>query len=198
MYRKNSKYKHMDGSQIWRDWHWGENPKEPFEVDDDDLPERLIECGRFAEMHFYPISGRPNRKDKIVKNPQNLANKSYLAFDPDHPFQRLYIVLDPKLQKKFKKEYWDESDAHIFNPADIAEAAGGKHATDDYPDIEVKPIGILRNLVYATPKSGDGFSLYIHAMGEETGIRPAICCDDQGRLWIIGGDYTCPIPGITN
>ena len=72
------------------------------------------------------------------------------------------------------------------------------HATDDYPDIKVKPIGILRNVVYATPKKGDGFSLYIHEMGEETGIKPALCVDKTGRLWIIGGDYTCPVPGITN
>ena len=191
-------YKSMKGGDIYEVWHWGEEPRQPIEINDDDLPNRLVECGRFAEAHYWPVQGRANRKDKIIRNPENLANKSYLAFDPDHSFQRLYIILDPKLRKKFKDQFWKNSDIKPFDPVDIAEAAGGKHATDDYPDIKVKPIGILRNVVYATPKKGDGFSLYIHEMGEETGIKPALCVDKTGRLWIIGGDYTCPVPGITN
>lgn len=195
---KKSQYHGMSGKKVREDWSWGKPVEDVIEIDDDDLPDEIVECGRFAEAHFWPIKGRTGRQNKIIKLPESQANNSYLGFDFKHPFQRLYIILDPKFRKKMKKEYWDKSNAHIFNPADIAEAAGGKHATEDYPDIDVKPIGILRNVVYATDKGNDNFSLYIHAMGEETGIRPALCVDETGRLWIVGGDYTCPIPGITN
>ena len=198
MRRNRTAYKGMSGEEVYEKWHWGLGAKQEIDIDDDDLPDTLVECGRLAELHFWPVDGRTARKDKQLRLPEKIANNSHLAFDPDHAFDRLYTILDPKYQKKIKKGYWDRSSTKIFNPADIAQAVGGKHATNDYPDIEVKPIGILRNIVYACDKKGDGFSLYIHKMGEETGIKPVLCVDKWGRLWIIGGDYTSPIPGITN
>jgi hypothetical protein len=199
-YRRNFKntYSDLSGEEIYKRWHWGKPFENKEEIDDPNLPDRLIETGRLAELHFWPVKGRTARKDKVIKLPEKLSEESHLAFDPDHNFHRLYIILPTKLKKKFKKEYWDNTDLTIFDPSDIANAAGGKHATDDYPDIEVKPIGILRNIVYACEKVGDGFSLYIHKMGEESGIKPALCVDKSGDLWIVGGDYTSPLQGITN
>ena len=193
-----STYSGLSGEEIYKRWHWGKDFENKEEIDDPDLPDRLIETGRLAELHFWPVRGRTARKDKIIKLTEKQSENSHLAFDPDHSFHRLYIILPPKLKREFKREYWEDDKLKEFDPSDIAQAAGGKHATDDYPDIQVKPIGILRNVVYACEKVGDGFSLYIHKMGEESGIKPALCVDKKGNLWIIGGDYTSPLQGITN
>ena len=69
---------------------------------------------------------------------------------------------------------------------------------DDYEDIFVQPIGIMTNVVYACEKKGDGYSFYIHALGEESGIRPVLGMADDGSLWFAGGNYTAPIQGITD
>jgi hypothetical protein len=53
-------------------------------------------------------------------------------------------------------------------------------------------------VVYFTHKKDDGPSFYIHRMGEMTCYFPIIACDRQGRLWICGGNYTSPTPGITD
>jgi hypothetical protein len=82
--------------------------------------------------------------------------------------------------------------------ADMARSVGGRHATPDYPDVEAAPIGILTHVVYATEKKGDGYSFYIHKMGEESGIRPALAIDAKGRLWVVAGNYRAPTPGVTD
>jgi hypothetical protein len=53
-------------------------------------------------------------------------------------------------------------------------------------------------VVYFTQKKDDGPSYYIHRMGEMTCYFPLLCCDAKGRLWICGGNYTSPTPGITD
>lgn len=82
--------------------------------------------------------------------------------------------------------------------SDLAKAVGGRHGGQEYGDIVAAPLGILTHLVYATEKQGDGFNNYIHKLGEESGIRPALAADNAGRLWIVGGNYTSPTPGITD
>jgi hypothetical protein len=89
--------------------------------------------------------------------------------------------------------------------SELALETGGLHSTDDYPDIMVKPIGLLTNVVYATEKGAfggigleDGYSMYIHTHGEESGIQPILAMASDGSLWYAGGDYTCPTAGITN
>jgi hypothetical protein len=67
----------------------------------------------------------------------------------------------------------------------------------------VKPIGILTGLVYYTHKKGDENpgnprSYYIHKMGEMSKFYPILAGDAQGRLWLAGGNYSCPSPGITD
>ena len=39
---------------------------------------------------------------------------------------------------------------------------------------------------------------YIHEFGEESGVRPHLAVDQDGRFWLLGGNYTCPRPGITD
>ena len=200
-----------DGRKVFTEWHWGNQPLQEFEIkppsvlnnaDDkkhwDDM--KLSECGRAVEIHFSPFGTSPKKRDTIIRLPKKMAEKSHLAFDVNHPNQRLYYCLSKDAMNKMKREY-----GQIKNPDDdmmplveLAEYAGGKHATDDYYDIDVKPLGIITNVVYLTDKKSDGLSYYIHEMGEETGIRPALGIASDGSLWIAGGDYTSPVAGITN
>lgn len=96
-----------------------------------------------------------------------------------------------------KKDYWTGSDWEELPLKSLAKEIGGKQVKG-YPNVEVRPIGILTAVVYACEKEGDGYSFYIHKMGEESGLQPCLAVDEKGRLWIAGGNYTSPIPGITD
>jgi len=199
MGRKGGNYSGMSMAQAYKKNHWGIEHVMEKEVDDDDLPEHLIENGRLVEIHYRPsMNHNPKRKDKIFKLTKKQANQSHLAFDPDHPNERLYMVLSPETMKKVKKQFWQNASYDSIPLNDLAEVVGGRHAREDYPDIDVKPVGIMTAVVYATEKRGDGYSFYIHKMGEESGIQPALGVDNKGRLWIAGGNYTNPAPGITD
>ena len=42
-------------------------------------------------------------------------------------------------------------------------------------------------------------SFDIHKLGEESGLRPCLAVDGQGRMWVAGGNYLGnPTPGITD
>ena len=187
------------GADEYKKWHWGIPHSMEVEWDDDDLPEYLVECGRFKEFHYVPVNNNPRRKDQVYSLTKTQSQNSHLCFDPNHRYQRLYILLNPSVQKKAKKRFWTNNEYKEVPLKELAKAAGGKHATSDYPDVMVRPIGVMTNVVYHTHKKGDDpASFYIHHMGEETGIQPYLGCDSTGRIWIAGGDYTSPTPGITN
>ena len=195
------------GAELYEEWHWGiphqgvvnwNDPDVDAQLSDDGI---VIETGRLVELHFREPS---RRKDTVVRLNTEEANGSHLVFDPDHPNHRLYIFSHPKFAKRMHKKYRQQGGYRgnsKYQPLPLKKAAklvGGKHASDDYPAIDVVPIGILTHVVYATEKKGDGYSFYIHKMGEESGIKPALTIDDRGRLWIAGGNYTSPTPGITD
>jgi hypothetical protein len=177
------------------DWHWGIEPETIVEWEDPDYPEYLIEAGRLAELR-YREPGR--RRDTAIKLGRNEMNRSHIAFDPEHPNERLYLVLAPEVQEKLAKQRKNTA----LPPLPLGELAahiGGRHGDgSDYPDVEVTPMGILTAVIYYTIKEGDGPSFYIHQMGEESGVMPALGKDKKGRLWLAGGNYTSPTPGITD
>ena len=195
------------GAALYEDWHWGIPHQGVKEWNDPDVDGMLggeghvIETGRMVELHFREPH---RRKDTVVRLNRNEANGSHLVFDPDHANHRLYIFSHPKFAERMHKKYRQEAGYRKnsrYTEMPLVEAAkivGGKHATSDYPKVDVVPIGILTHVVYATEKKGDGYSFYIHKMGEESGIKPALTIDDRGRLWIAGGNYTSPTPGITD
>lgn len=191
-----------DVREEYTKWHWGIEPANVMEWDDPDLEDLdFVECGRLVELH---VREPGQRRDTIVRLNRKEMNGSHLVFDPNHPHQRLYILSHPDFQRRVHQayrrnpEYKGGSKYRAMPLVQIAKQVGGRHATRDYLDIEAAPVGILTHVVYATEKKGDGFSQYIHKLGEESGIRPALAADDQGRLWIVGGNYTSPTPGITD
>jgi hypothetical protein len=177
------------------EWHWGIEPETIIEWDDPDYPEYLIEAGRLAELR-YREPGR--RRDTSLKLARDAMNKSHIAFDPEHPNERLYLVLAPEARKKVQRKRSNPS-MPSMKLGELAEHIGGRHGTGhDYPDVSIQPMGILTAVIYYTNKEGDGPSFYIHHMGEESGVMPALAKDKKGRLWLAGGNYTSPTPGITD
>jgi len=196
------------GAKLYEEWHWGIPHQGVEDWSDEHVDGNirskdgiLIETGRLKELHFREPH---KRKDTVIKLTRSEANGSHLAFDPDHPYHRLYIFSHPKFAERMHKKYLQDAKYkhnRRYQEMPLTKAAkiiGGKHATNDYPKVQVSPVGILTHVVYATEKKGDGFSFYIHKMGEESGIKPALTIDDRGRLWIAGGNYTSPNPGITD
>jgi hypothetical protein len=187
-----------DGAKAYKEWHWGIEPALEVEWEDPDLPEVLVEAGRLAEIHYRPFGQNPKQKHQVLRLTEEDTGKSHLAFDPNHQHDRLYFLINPATSRKLARKLYRNSAWEPLPMAELAEMAGGRHATPDYPAVDVAPIGVMTNVVYATEKQGDGFSQYIHKMGEESGIQPALGIDRQGRIWICGGNYQSPVPGITD
>ena len=200
----------MHGESDYTRKHWGIKPTQQIDIDDPDLPDELVEWGRLKELHFRPLNSKMLKKDSVLSldNPKKEslkyklnkkeANKSHLAYDPHHRFGRLYTIVAPAVAKQNLKNFWNKSPLTPIPLDEIAVHMGGRHGTEDYPDVDVKPVGVLTHVVYACEKKGDGYSFYIHHMGEESGVQPALCVDAQGRLHIAGGNYESLTPGITD
>lgn len=195
------------GVKLYKDWHWGIEPEHVIDWPDPDYPEGLlIECGRLVRLHFrlpQPPSGRSRhprrRSDSMIQLSREAVNQSHVAYDPEHPDHRLYLMLPEGTRRILKRRFWDENPLSAQPLIYWARLAGGRHGRqDDYPGVRAKPVGVLTAIVYFTHKKDDGPSYYIHKMGELTCFFPVLCCDEQGRLWLAGGNYRCPTPGVTD
>ena len=191
---------------VYTSWHWGSKPTKIIEWDDPDFPDDLVEIGRLAELYVRGPADGTAEKGRKVLVPEREVPACHLAFDPAHRFQRLYLLLSVDVRRACKRQWWNPHGA-TYPLAAVAKAAGGRHATPDYPAVEVQPVGILTHITYLTEKTGDAgqkmlgwkdANYYIHHMGEESGIQPMLCIDSGGRLWFAGGNSTAPTPGITD
>lgn len=189
--------------QQFTDWHWGKEPEKVVEWKDkrldacghEVLPDALVECGRLKQISFLdPQTG----KTSAFTLTDAEANRSHMAFDPDHQAGRLYVLLPKNVEKQVQAAYWTANRQTARQISDVARTVGGRHGTPDYPRLAVKPVGLITDFVYTTEKVGDGMSHYRHRAGEVSGIRPLLAADMCGRLWIVGGNYTSPIPGVTD
>jgi hypothetical protein len=190
-------------SKHYADWHWGIQHQAVKKWDDPDYPEGdLIECGRLVELRVH----QPGvRKTTIIKLKKDESNNSHLCFDPEHSNQRLYILAAPKLQSRMKETFIESSKRNpkqkvmpFMSLNEMAAKIGGRHKTPDYAYVDCMPVGVLTHVIYACEKGEDQYSFYIHKLGEESGLRPWLAVDRKGRPWIVGGNYTCPTPGITD
>jgi len=190
-------------------WEWREADEFDLrlvEWDDPDYPEgALIECGNLARIHFRaPTSSRPTsrhprrRRDTTITFSRLVAKQAQLAYDPEHPSDRLYMLIPEAARRSLKQRFWDENSAAARPLTEWALLAGGRHAKGGYPRVMAKPVGIMTAVVYFKNKKGHGPSFYIHKMGEVSCYFPILCCDQKGRLWLCGGNYTSPSPGITD
>jgi hypothetical protein len=184
---------------------------------------RLIEAGMFVSIHFEPFEEDEDRLRRVL--PTMKASKmtaeaalegnepdeylvveieekdwphNWLSFDFDHPKDRLYILLSPSIRRDVAAALWDP-ELPTMPLRELAQQIGGDHGDDpDYPDIEVQPLGIVFYVSYFTYKEDpdDKAFIYIHRMGEEGGVEPALAVSKNGKLWLAGGSYRCPNAGI--
>jgi hypothetical protein len=187
-------------ARAYNDWHWKLDATHLIDWPDPDYPDELIECGRLVELRVREPSQR--RTTHITLAGAEI-DKSHLAFDHQHPYQRLYILASDAVRRDAKIRFWDRSTGPTWDLNDLAEAVGGHHGTPDYPPVKVKPVGILLSFVYATRKKDDfeedgKGSYYVHKCGEESGLQPVLAVDARGRLWVAGSNYTSPPAGVTD
>ena len=201
------------GMEKYREWHWfgqGDNLNQKVKHwDDPDYPNMLVECGRLIRMHVRLPKSNPRRhprrdRDSMIELSQRISEQSFVAFDLEHPHQRLYLLTPDAVREEIRRKFWEDNSFRPLPLKDVAMRAGGRHGKmSDYPNVMVKPIGVLTAVVYRTHKKGDEMpgeprSYYIHRMAEITGYFPFLCVDSKGRLWLAGGSYTSPVPGITD
>lgn len=190
----------------YAEWHWGSKSTHVVDWSDPDFPATLIEIGRLSELYIRGAQDGTRVKGHLFAVPEATIPQCHLAFDPAQAAQRLYVLASTALSRALKRAYWNPG-ARSYPLAAVARIAGGRHATADYPKLSVQPVGVLTHVTYLTEKIGDkgtkqlrwkDANLYIHHLGEESGIQPILCLDASGRVWIAGGNYTCPTPGITD
>ena len=196
------------GDKEYADWHWfqqGNTPVKVVDWNDKDMPRMLIECGKLIRLHLRMPRARGNKghprreRDTMIEFSKEVSGNSHIAYDPNQPDERLYLLIGGRAKDALKRRFWDENGVDPLPLKEVARLAGGKHGKrGDYPNVMVKPAGVLTAVVYHTNKKEDGPSYYIHKMGELSHNFPILCVDQKGRLWLAGGNYTCPTPGITD
>lgn len=185
--------------QVYKRWHWGIDPDVHVEWVDPDYPDVMIEIGRLWELHVI----LPNGEKKVIEVGDSEKNDCFVVFDPHHKYQRMYLLCSKPVRQAAQRMFWDQSRAPRMLMVEAARVVGGHHGKlRDYAKRDVKLVGALSDIVYRTHKKGDDDHMrgasYIHELGEESKRMPGLFVDARGRFWIIGGNYTCPVPGITD
>jgi hypothetical protein len=168
--------------RIAREWHGGdEQPVYELELEDPDLPEALVACGELVSLTFVLMDGA-HRKLTLDEDAE-----AFLAFDPEDPDGRLYLVLPEDAQEDALAALW--TGRGIAPLGELAEQIGGRHQ-GGYPDLEVQPLGPIVQVEYGAKKYGDfgadEGAVFHHEHEPE---NPWLAIDAEGRLWIVGGDY---------
>lgn len=171
-------------------WHWGADPDKVIEINDPLVPD-VVGIGQLRDVEVGPTEAGAQG----TKFPEG----TWLAFDKSHPRHRLYIILTPEMREEVRNHV---KHVRTVPLQEIAEATGGDHADYPLPRIQAHPLGVLQAVVYWTYKKGEEGDKpweYKHVFGHEhaRGIKPVLAADVSGRLWIAGGAYRCPYPGIT-
>lgn len=191
----------------YRDAHWGVEAERVYELDDPDLPDHLIEMGKLRLLRVrsgntwlcldFGTTG-PSLPGNTVKL-SSAGPTNIVAFTHDKA-ERLYFVLNRATQKRASKLILSEMP--FYPLGEVHAWVGGRQSRYPYPtetsEILVQCLGYLWDVVYHTEKQGDGMVEYHHKMGEEGGQKPILCLDEEGRLWLAGGAYSVPDPGITD
>lgn len=186
--------------------HWGIKPDKYHVVHDPMLPPNLVEMGKLKEIKL--LAENPDGRAHGAGLTLQFGPGCLLCWEPNR-MTRLYNVLTPETEREVGRllqahglhrvpwvplrhlATFDEAGVPRRNPK------GRQAVPGSYPAaVRVQPVGIVEHVVYHTHKKGDGPSHYIHELGEETGIRPWLGRDDEGRLWWAGGAYEVTEAGV--
>lgn len=201
----------------YKEAHWGIEADKVLEVDDPDLPDHLTMMGRLAELEV----SSPGGVSIILEFPAGGDMPQAMLLFDGPKVRRLYNVLDTQVLQDMKRSLWDRGRG--VEPVKLAQLATWdedghpyrqklRQHKKRYPNVLVKPVGIVERVVYSTAKKDDAKSrkkgarhahefipdLYEHHMGEESGHKPWLGVDKKGRLWWAGGNYHVPAAGVTD
>lgn len=182
----------------YKDFHWGNPARKVIRVEDRLVPD-ATQMGPLSQLYVTDHDGNAG----VLGFPANC----HAAFDPQHPAERIHLVCTAAKRRETAELFRAalESGVRAESLSTIAKRAGGRQADHSYPRVRCIDLGIVTDIVYGpTDKKGDGLSEYIHHFGIEgdeahvvNGIQPRLAADEEGRLWLAGGDYTVPDEGIT-
>lgn len=174
-------------------FHWGAPADRIIRINDPMVPD----VAKLGDLHNLDVGPTLARAQSIPT-----PHDTVLAYDADHPHDRLYIISSPALREQTRRLMKGVPAEELHWLQDIAEHTRGTHAAYPMPELLGRAIGVLQAIVYYTYKRGEEGEKpweYKHDFGKEhsKGIRPILAADVSGRFWICGGSYTVPAPGIT-
>lgn len=182
--------------------HWGVEAQQRIRWNDNDLPDELVQMGKLVELRLAPTTKGPYTTALKARH----IGRSHLVYDAQHKSQRLYVLIPKGDRRRLALLFKKHADQAVALSS-VARDVGGRHSRGGYPSVKVVPLGFFSHVTYQTKKRGDDVELvrgravgpgskYIHEMGECGGIRPKLCVDAQGRLWVAGGSYRVQTHGI--
>lgn len=177
----------------YESFHWGISHKKITHIKDGILPEVLTQVGSLKSMFIRS----PEGEYELI-----FPKGCHLAFDPVSKSERLYVVTPDWFRNNVRNLLKYDRARLPLN--EIAKAAGGRQVKYKLPEMDARPLAVVTHVIYRTTKQGDGTSDYIHTLGEDTMESkfvervPILAADNSGRLWLCGGAYSCPDPGITD
>lgn len=188
--------------------HWGVPATTEYQVKHPALPTgyTLPEIGKLLELRVRGRTGKgPGNRMRVVRIEP--TQPAHLAYSPDQ-VTRLFCVLRPEDNAELARDYGDD-DSEWVMLNQVHRARGGRQADWPYAhDVPVKVLGVLHAVVYHTDKGSyegddepDGPSDYIHEMGtegDEPPVKPLLCMDAHGYLYLAGGSYVVEDRGIVN
>jgi hypothetical protein len=177
--------------------HWGLAPTKTYRYPKQKhTPKKIPGMGKLEEIRINPGNGDP----EIILD--HFGPNDILAFATTED-ERLYAALCQATKKK-NRRLFPKDNGDWYQLDELADEAGGRQTAFAHAPVFVQNVGVITDVVYRTKKKEDAEqdngepSSYIHALGEETGIKPLLGIDAEGGLWFAGGDYTVPDEGITN
>lgn len=190
--------------KIFSAYHWGENPTHKIITRSKHHSDGMVEYGRCCEIHLCDeMEYKSQKPDHILQIPETHLHTCHLLFDSKKKKKPLMIELDEATQEEFKKLYKDNPNKAI-SLKEIAKITGGYQSNRKYPNVKAKPLGYCTHIVYRTIKKTDGLSNYIHEFGEpykrgeKWSQKPILAVDENGEVFLCGGNYKCEVEGIVN
>ena len=188
--------------------HWGVPATTAYKVSHPALPAgyEVPELGKLLELRVRGKTGGKAGSNRMRLVRIEPTQPAQLAYSPDK-VSRLFCLLRPEDNAELARDYGQDATWQSLNA--IHRERGGRQAQWPYAvDVTVTILGILHAVVYHTNKGSyepgedpDGPSNYVHEMGtegDEDPVKPLLCMDQRGYLYLAGGSYIVEDRGIVN
>ena len=176
--------------------HWGHSGKQLWSKDEPfDSP--LTVMGALKDLE---IDGADVIEFDGRFSPDRVYRGTLLAFSPRQD-ERLYPIMSRKNKQQCQGLIVDGGEWVTLTEA--ADRVGGRQCDFTYPRAYVQVVGECTNVIYETEKGEKGnpeggFAEFTHGLGEKSGLHPLLCVDEDGRLWLAGGNYWVHDDGIVD